>query len=237
MKKLILLVLLSGPIFANDNEAYISQSSGSSNSNIDVEQLGTGNILGGADAVSGTMTPLNLNGTALDLNLDFLGDSNKFLGDIRGDSLIGTWTFDGDSNTFNVNVDKDDQYSTDSSNYNVSVTGSSNTFNYTQGTAALASTLDLDWIINGSSNSITAAIDSDQATNYLDLDGSNNTVNYNGDGATSHYFYLDHTGSNRTFNIQQQSTTNNDWLKIISNGSTTSSICVIQDDNGTSFTC
>ena len=199
-------MIMSAPLFAADNEIFVDQSSGSSNSNMDLEQLGSGNIIGGIDAVAGSMTALDLDGT-------------------------------GNSNTFNMNTDKTNTYGADSSNVNVDVTGNSNTFTLNHATAALASTLDLDWIINGSSNSITSAIDIDGATNYMDIDGSDNTVTYDGDGYAGGYFWLDHTGSNRTFNIQQQSTLDNDWLKIISVGSTASTVCVIQDDQGTSTSC
>jgi|TARA_R100000081_G_C4765985_1_gene142774 hypothetical protein len=239
MKKLLLLLMLSSPIYGADNEIYIDQSSGSSNTNIDLEQLGSGNIIGGADATAGAsnMTPLDLDGTAMTLDINQIGDSNKFLGDIWADSYTGFFEFDGNSNTFNMNTDKTNTFGADSSNVNVDVTGNSNTFTLNHATVAQATTLDLDWIINGSSNSITAAIDIDAATNYMDIDGSDNTVTYDGDGYAGGYFWLDHTGSNRTFNIQQQSTQDNDWLKIISVGSTSSSVCVIQNDQGTSTGC
>jgi hypothetical protein len=239
MKKLLLLLMLSSPLYGADNEIYIDQSSGSSNTNIDLEQLGSGNIIGGADATAGAsnMTPLDLDGTAMTLDINQIGDSNKFLGDIWADSYTGFFEFDGNSNTFNMNTDKTNTFGADSSNVNVDVTGNSNTFTLNHATVAQATTLDLDWIINGSSNSITAAIDIDAATNYMDIDGSDNTVTYDGDGYAGGYFWLDHTGSNRTFNIQQQSTQDNDWLKIISVGSTSSSVCVIQNDQGTSTGC
>jgi len=230
-------MIMSAPLFAADNEIFVDQSSGSSNSNMDLEQLGSGNIIGGVDAVAGTMTALDLDGTAMTLDINQIGDSNKFLGDITADSYTGFFEFDGNSNTFNMNTDKTNTYGADSSNVNVDVTGNSNTFTLNQATVALASTLDLDWIINGSSNSITSAIDIDGATNYMDIDGSDNTVTYDGDGYAGGYFWLDHTGSNRTFNIQQQSTLDNDWLKIISVGSTASSVCVIQNDQGGSTSC
>jgi len=230
-------MIMSAPLFAADNEIFVDQSSGSSNSNMDLEQLGSGNIIGGIDAVAGTMTALDLDGTAMTLDINQIGDSNKFLGDITADSYTGFFEFDGNSNTFNMNTDKTNTYGADSSNVNVDVTGNSNTFTLNQATVALASTLDLDWIINGSSNSITSAIDIDGATNYMDIDGSDNTVTYDGDGYAGGYFWLDHTGSNRTFNIQQQSTLDNDWLKIISVGSTASSVCVIQNDQGGSTSC
>jgi hypothetical protein len=237
MKKLLIIMIMSAPLFAADNEIFVDQSSGSSNSNMDLEQLGSGNIIGGIDAVAGTMTALDLDGTAMTLDINQIGDSNKFLGDITADSYTGFFEFDGNSNTFNMNTDKTNTYGADSSNVNVDVTGNSNTFTLNQATVALASTLDLDWIINGSSNSITSAIDIDGATNYMDIDGSDNTVTYDGDGYAGGYFWLDHTGSNRTFNIQQQSTLDNDWLKIISVGSTASSVCVIQNDQGGSTSC
>ena len=237
MKRLLIIMIMSAPLFAADNEIFVDQSSGSSNSNMDLEQLGSGNIIGGIDAVAGTMTALDLDGTAMTLDINQIGDSNKFLGDITADSYTGFFEFDGNSNTFNMNTDKTNTYGADSSNINVDVTGNSNTFTLNHATVALASTLDLDWIINGSSNSITSAIDIDGATNYMDIDGSDNTVTYDGDGYAGGYFWLDHTGSNRTFNIQQQSTLDNDWLKIISVGSTNSTVCVIQNDQGTSTSC
>jgi hypothetical protein len=237
MKRLLIIMIMSAPLFAADNEIFVDQSSGSSNSNMDLEQLGSGNIIGGIDATAGSMTALDLDGTAMTLDINQIGDSNKFLGDITADSYTGFFEFDGNSNTFNMNTDKTNTYGADSSNVNVDVTGNSNTFTLNHATVALASTLDLDWIINGSSNSITSAIDIDGATNYMDIDGSDNTVTYDGDGYAGGYFWLDHTGSNRTFNIQQQSTLDNDWLKIISVGSTNSTVCVIQNDQGTSTSC
>jgi len=171
MKRLLIIMIMSAPLFAADNEIFVDQSSGSSNSNMDLEQLGSGNIIGGIDAVAGTMTALDLDGTAMTLDINQIGDSNKFLGDITADSYTGFFEFDGNSNTFNMNTDKTNTYGADSSNVNVDVTGNSNTFTLNQATVALASTLDLDWIINGSSNSITSAIDIDGATNYMDIDG------------------------------------------------------------------
>tara|TARA_R100000655_G_scaffold110074_1_gene167381 strand:+ start:781 stop:1494 length:714 start_codon:yes stop_codon:yes gene_type:complete len=237
MKKLLLLIMLSTPLYGADNEIFVDQSSGTSNSNMDLEQLGSGNIIGGVDAVAGDMTALDLDGTAMTLDINQIGDSNKFLGDIVGDSYTGFFEFDGNSNTFTMNTDKTNTYGADSSNVNVDVTGNSNSLTLNHATAALASTLDLDWIINGSSNAIVSAIDVDNATNYMDIDGSDNAVNYNGDGYAGGYFYLDHQGSNRTFNVTQASTLDNDWLKILSIGSTASTICVIQNDQGTSTSC
>ncbi len=237
MKKYLFILMVCVPIYAADNEIFIDQSSGASNSNIDLEQLGSGNIIGGADAAAGSMTDLNLVGTGLTLDINQIGDTNKFLGDIVSDSYTGFFEFDGNSNTFNMNTDKTATYGADSSNVNVDVTGNSNTFTLNQATSALASTLDLDWIINGSSNTITSSINVDAATNYVNIDGSDNALTHTATGYAGNYFYLDHDGSNRTFNITQSSTLDNDWLKILSSGTSTSTVCVIQNDQGTGTSC
>jgi len=237
MKKYLFILMVCVPIYAADNEIFIDQSSGASNSNIDLEQLGSGNIIGGATAAAGSMTDLNLVGTGLTLDINQIGDTNKFLGDIVSDSYTGFFEFDGNSNTFNMNTDKTNTYGADSSNVNVDVTGNSNTFTLNQATTALASTLDLDWIINGSSNTITSSINVDAATNYVNIDGSDNALTHTATGYAGNYFYLDHDGSNRTFNITQSSTLDNDWLKILSSGTSTSTVCVIQNDQGTGTSC
>ena len=95
-------------------------------------------------------TNLVLSNLTLDINQ--IGDNNKFLGDILGDDITGFFEFDGDSNTFTIQADPTNTYGIDSSNYNVDVTGSTNTFTLDHGTSALAATLDLDWIIQGDGN-------------------------------------------------------------------------------------
>ena len=224
------MLILSVSIYGDDNEIYIDQSGDTSN--IDLEQLGSGNIIGGLDSTAGSLTPLDLDGDSLNLILNQIGDSNTFLGDILGDNITGYFNFDGNSNAFTIQVDPTNTYGADGSNFNVQTTGDSNTFSLDVATNAMASNTDLDWIINGSSNTLSFDIDIDGATSYLDIDGDSNTVTYDGDGYANGYFYLDQTGNSRTFNIQQQSTLASDWLKIISNGNS-GTLCIIQDDNGT----
>ena len=230
----IVMLILSVSIYGDDNEIYIDQSGDTSN--IDLEQLGSGNIIGGLDSTAGSLTPLDLDGDSLNLILNQIGDSNTFLGDILGDNITGYFNFDGNSNAFTIQVDPTNTYGADGSNFNVQTTGDSNTFSLDVATNAMASNTDLDWIINGSSNTLSFDIDIDGATSYLDIDGDSNTVTYDGDGYANGYFYLDQTGNSRTFNIQQQSTLASDWLKIISNGNS-GTLCIIQDDNGTAVGC
>ena len=236
MKKiaLSLLIVASALAFGADNEIFVDQSGATAN--IDLEQLGSGNIIGGATASAGSMTALDLDGTSMTLDINQIGDSNKFLGDILADSLIGFFEFDGDSNTFNIQVDPTNTHGADSSNLNVDVTGTSNTFTLDLATADMASSTDLDWIIQGDSNTLNFDIDYDAGTSFVDIDGDSNSVTFDGDGYAGGYFYLDQTGSSRTFNIDQQSTLDNDWLKILSTGSN-GTVCVVQSDGGTSTSC
>tara|TARA_R100000388_G_scaffold93833_2_gene79376 strand:+ start:2069 stop:2773 length:705 start_codon:yes stop_codon:yes gene_type:complete len=234
MKKLISILFISGAVWAADNEIYVDQSGASSS--IDLEQIGSGNLIGGLNAAAGNMTPLDLDGTSMTLDINQIGSSNIFRGDITADSYTGYFNFSGSSNNFTMQTDPTNTYGADTSDVNVDVTGSSNTFTLNQATSAMASTLDLDWTINGSNNSVTAAIDYDTATNYMDIDGDDNTVTLDADGYAGGYFYLDQTGNSRTFNVTQQSTLDNDWLKILSTGSN-GTICVNQDDGGTAVGC
>ena len=236
MKKLLLslLIVASASAFGADNEIFVEQAGATAN--IDLEQLGSGNIIGGVDASAGSMTALDLDGASMTLDINQIGDSNKFLGDILADSLVGFFEFDGDSNTFNIQVDPTNTHGADSSNLNVDVTGTSNTFTLDLATADMASSTDLDWIIQGDSNTLNFDIDYDAGTSFVDIDGDSNSVTFDGDGYAGGYFYLDQTGSSRTFNIDQQSTLDNDWLKILSTGSN-GTVCVVQSDGGTSTSC
>jgi hypothetical protein len=204
LKLLSLAMLMTASTYGADNEIYVSQAG--ANANIDLEQLGSSNIIGGLNSVAGTLTAFDLDGINLTLDINQIGNSNKFLGDIYGGSVTGFFEFDGDSNTFTIQADPDNTYGIDSSNYYVDVTGSSNTFTLDAGTTAITETLDLDWIINGDSNTFDFDINYDGATNYVDVDGDSNTVNFSGSGYAGGYFYLDQTGSSRTFDITQSST-------------------------------
>ena len=227
-------MMIASPTYGADNEIYIDQSGATAN--IDLEQLGSGNIIGGLNSVAGTLTALDLDGLNLTLDVNQIGDSNTFLGDILGDSITGFFEFDGDSNAFTIQVDPTNTYGADNSDFNVDATGSSNTFTLDVGTSAMASNTDLDWIINGSSNTLDFDINYDSGTSYVDVDGDSNNVTFTGSGYAGGYFYLDQTGNSRTFNIQQLSTLDNDWLKILSTGNS-GTVCVIQNDGGTTVGC
>ena len=71
--RILLVLFLSFGLYA-DNEIYIDQTG--DNGAIDIEQLGSTNIIGGADAVSGQMTAAILNGGSwvFDINqMEYMG--------------------------------------------------------------------------------------------------------------------------------------------------------------------
>lgn len=230
-----LIVLMNvSVLYGADNEIYIDQSGATFN--LDAEQLGSGNIIGGATAAAGSMTALDLDGGVQTIDINQIGSSNKFLGDITADNFVGFWEFDGSTNVFNVQIDPTNTYGADGSNVNVDVTGGTNTFTLDLATTSLASNADVDWVINGDGNTFDFNINNADATNDVNVDGDDNTVNFTGQGFAGGYFKLTQVGNSRTFNINQLSTQDNDWLRITSNGSN-GTICVIQNDQGTGTSC
>jgi hypothetical protein len=236
----ILLLLLSFGLMAY-NEIYIDQTG--SNVNIDIEQLGSSNLIGGTDAVTGSMTKAILNGGTWTFDINQIGSSNKFLTDgIYGESFTGFFEFDGDSNEFEFSMDTTGINTADFVDINVDVTGSSNVFDWDIAEdGGGGSYLDLDFILDGDDSDITFDINSDYYTAYIDILGDTNTMTLNksGYGASSTdggYFYLDLDGSTNTIKVEQTSTLAADWLKIESNASN-SNICVIQSDGGTTTSC
>lgn len=236
MKKLISLsLILSMSVLADDNEIYLEQNG--NNSTIKIEQIGgSGNIIGGLNSSSGSLQPFDLDGLNMNLSIFQIGSTNTFLGDILGDNITFLYDADGDSNSMTIQVDPSNTFGADSGNYNIDITGNTNAATLDVGTTALAGTLDLDWIIQGSGNTLDFDINYDGATNFMDLDGDDNTVNFTGSGAANGFFYLDQTGDDRTFNIQQIDTLNNAYLKLISIGDN-GSVCIIQSDGSTSTGC
>ena len=241
MKKLINIFLFMTLSLVADNEIYVDQTGNSAA--IDLEQLGGSNLIGGTQATSGTMTALDLDGVSMILDINQIGASNVFRSDaIDGDNFTGFFEFTGDSNIFDILVDSTGLIDSDYINMNINITGSSNTYDLAVAENDDASYLDLDWIITGDSNEFDFDIDYANAINYVDVNGSSNTLNFSGSGyggttsSDSGYFYLDLDGSSNTIDVTQSSTLARDYLKIISNTSN-SNICVVQNDQGTSTSC
>lgn len=224
-----------------DNEIYVDQSGNTAS--IDLEQLGSSNLIGGSSAVSGTMTALDLDGISMTLDINQIGSSNIFRSDaIDGDNFTGFFEFDGDSNVMDILLNSTGLISADYINLYLDVTGSSNEFDLEIAENADSSYLDLDWTILGDSNELNFDIDYANAINFVDINGGSNTINFTASGyagntsSDSGYFYMDLDGSSNTFNIIQSSTLARDWLKIETSTSN-SNICITQNDGGTSTGC
>jgi len=224
-----------------DNEIYVDQSGNTAS--IDLEQLGSSNLIGGSSAVSGTMTALDLDGISMTLDINQIGSSNIFRSDaIDGDNFTGFFEFDGDSNVMDILLNSTGLISADYINLYLDVTGSSNEFDLEIAENADSSYLDLDWTILGDSNELNFDIDYANAINFVDINGGSNTINFTASGysgntsSDSGYFYMDLDGSSNTFNIIQSSTLAKDWLKIETTTSN-SNICITQNDGGTSTGC
>lgn len=235
----IILLFLSLGMMA-DNEIYIDQTG--NNVAIDIEQLGSSNLIGGLNSTEGSVTAAILNGGSWTFDINQIGSSNSFLTDgIYGESFTGFFEFDGDSNQFEISMDTTGLNGADYVNANVDITGSSNVFDIDWGETSAVDYLDLDWIIDGDSNEFEIDIDSEYYTNYVDIFGDSNTLTLvkSGYGASSTdggYFYMDLTGDSNTVDITQSSTLARDWIKIESDASN-SNICIIQNDGGTSTSC
>lgn len=238
--RFLIIFFISFGVYA-DNEIFVSQTG--ANSAIKLEQLGSSNLMGGTQAVSGSLTALGLSGSDMTLTINQIGANNIFRADnFNGDNVTAYWNFAGDSNVFDIVMNSLEANSSDYVNLNVQTTGSSNTFDLAIAEDSNASYLDLDWIIDGDNNEFEFDIDYEYATNYVDVLGDSNELTFSGSGyagtsaTNSGYFYLDLDGSSNTFNITQASTLARDYLKITANGSN-STFCIVQNDGGTSTSC
>ena len=83
----LVLTMLVADVFAADNQIYITQTN-ATNSQIDIEQLGSGNLVADNASATGTVdAAMNINGTGLNFNLDQRGDANWFLTDLNGNGI------------------------------------------------------------------------------------------------------------------------------------------------------
>jgi len=238
--RFLIIFFLSFGIYA-DNEIFVSQTG--ANAAIKLEQLGSSNLMGGTQALSGSLTALGLSGSDMTLTINQIGANNIFRADnFNGDNVTAYWNFSGDSNVFDLVMNSLSAFSSDYVNLNIQTTGSSNTFDLAIAENSNASYLDLDWIIDGDSNTFDFDIDYEYATNYMDILGDSNTITFAGSGYAgtsannSAFFYVDLDGSSNTLSVTQASTLARDYLKITANGSN-SSWCIVQNDGGTVTTC
>lgn len=185
---------------ATDNEILIEQVGNTLD--LTIIQDGYGNKISG-DSADGT--DLVITGAGLTIDLDQVGNSNKFYGDITSDNSTLNWTFTGDSNIWDNLIG--DGGSADDADILVDITGDSNTMNFDLGSIVSAERLDMDWTVLGSSNVFDVDIEVDDATWDIDLTGdSNNFVTSLTDGANQ-YLKVIHDGDGGDFDILMSSGT------------------------------
>jgi len=103
-----------------DNQVFITQSG--TNAQIEIDQIGAGNLVGGNETASGTpISDLKLTGNQQNIDIDQVGASNKFRGDIVSDTFTGVFKFTGSTNEFDIQFDPTASY--DSDNITMNFTG------------------------------------------------------------------------------------------------------------------
>jgi len=156
----------------DDNEIKITQSGDTLELYID--QVGFGNKIGGDDFSSGS-SAMNITGSSLEFDLDFVGNQNILFGPVVADSSYYKLDFTGDSNEIDWNIGYIG--SADDSNINFNVTGDSNTFDLDQGYTVSAERLDADLVLIGDNNIFDVDWESDDNTWTLDITGGSNNIN------------------------------------------------------------
>ena len=141
---LIALVIFTMGVNAADNEIYITQSG--TNAQIEIDQVGSGNQVKGNEAAAGQdpISAFRLIGNSQTIDINQVGSSNDFIGDIVADTVAGNFTFTGDSNIFDIDVDATGTYGGDNLEIDVDITGSSNDMTVKIATAASATGVDYD---------------------------------------------------------------------------------------------
>lgn len=165
---------------ANDNAILLDQSGDTLNLTID--QIGYGNKLCGSISSGDCASDWILTGNSVTMDIDMIGNLNQIFGPTLFDSTDVDLSMTGSSNIWDWNVGYGG--SADSSTVDVAITGSSNTFDIDWGYAASAERLNMDLDISGGSNVWDINIDSDDVTWNVDVVGSsNNFATTQSDGA------------------------------------------------------
>ena len=76
--RFLIIFFISFCVYA-DNEIFVSQTG--ANAAIKLEQLGSSNLMGGTQAMSGSLTALGLSGSDMTLTINQIGANNIFRAD------------------------------------------------------------------------------------------------------------------------------------------------------------
>ena len=185
--------------YAADNLIYITQSGGSSALTMNVDQVGSSNVVGTAIARA------SLTGTGMTVDIDQLGDSNVIAATVaQGNSTSFTLSSTGDSNeqTLALGATGDVQ----NTDFDFAATGDSNVLVYTQGNTATATAADADFEVTGTSNNINATCNVVGCVNDWTVDGDSNDIDVSQTNNSDHSITASITGSSNNIDIDQSST-------------------------------
>ena len=158
MKRSLLLVglMLAGSAYAADNQIYIQQTTtGVTNTNIDIEQLGSGNVVAGDTSSTSTVdNAMLLNSSNMNFNLDQIGDLNFFRADINSNTSDFNFSWTGSNNTLVGQWNPSGTYDIDTTDWDNTILGGTNAQTINYGVGADASDGTVNWYINGDDNTI-----------------------------------------------------------------------------------
>tara|TARA_R110000787_G_scaffold45054_2_gene109992 strand:+ start:165 stop:878 length:714 start_codon:yes stop_codon:yes gene_type:complete len=181
-----------------DNSIYITQSGGSSALTMNIDQIGSSNVVGTTGA------RVSLTGTTMTVDIDQIGDSNVIAATIaQGNTTSFTLTNTGDSNTQTLAVGATGDAA--GSDFDFAATGDSNALTFTQGAAATATSGNTDIVITGTSNDLNIVSEVVGATNNWDVDGDSNDIDTTQTGNANHSITADITGNTNNIDIDQTS--------------------------------
>jgi hypothetical protein len=171
--------------------------------------------IGATNTVGTSGARATLSGTSMVLDIDQIGDSNSFLASIlQGNSSSWDWSVTGDSNTgtFAVGATGDAA----NSDFDYTTIGDSNTFVWTQGASATATGGNQDFTITGTSNAYTGTCEVVGCINNWTISGNSNTITTLQTGSADHQITASLTGSSNTVTIDQTDTTSTNVVNLIS---------------------
>jgi len=182
-----------------DNLIYITQSGGSSALTMNIDQVGSSNVIGTSNA------RVSLTGTGMTVDIDQLGDSNVIAATVaQGNSTSFTLSSTGDSNeqTLALGATGDVQ----NTDFDLVETGDDNVLVYTQGNTATATAANADFEVTGTSNNINATCNVVGCVNDWTVDGDSNDIDVTQTNNADHSITADITGSSNNIDIDQSST-------------------------------
>jgi len=186
--------------YGANNSIYITQSGGSSALTMNIDQIGSSNVVGT------TSSRVSLTGTTMTVDIDQIGDSNVIAATVaQGNTTSFTLTSTGDSNTQTLAVGATGD--TAGSDFDFAATGDSNALTFTQGAAATATSGNTDIVIAGTSNDLNIVSEVVGATNNWDVDGDSNDIDTTQTGNANHSITADITGNTNNIDIDQTSST------------------------------